>query len=309
MAETRSLQIKTEDLVTYLNSLRLAGLTDIPWVQGDVHGQPNASGAPRASSHQSDGTTIRPTNVPSRENSEVTSPTDSDDVPSVRSTQKIASDSPTGHAPVAIHVDADSPFSVPLSLDERERKLHELRTCVANCKACPQLASRRKNTVFGVGNLQPRVCFFGEAPGADEDAKGEPFVGAAGQLLDKILAACTFSRENVYILNSLKCRPPGNRNPEDSELANCKPFWVQQLDILQPEFIVCLGSFAVRSILQKGDVSIRDLRGKFHDYRGAKVVVTYHPAYLLRHEPAKKSVWEDMQMLMREMGIPIPGRK
>jgi DNA polymerase len=156
-----------------------------------------------------------------------------------------------------------------------------------------------------VGNPDARVAFFGEAPGADEDAQGEPFVGRAGQLLTKIIEACGFKREDVYILNTLKCRPPGNRNPTPDEVKNCRPYFEKQLEIIAPEFIVCLGSIAATNLLDT-KLSIGKLRGQIHDFRGIKVVATYHPAYLLRNPPAKKYVWEDMKMLLKAMGLPIP---
>lgn len=146
---------------------------------------------------------------------------------------------------------------------------------------------------------------MGEGPGADEDRIGEPFVGAAGQLLDKILNACTLSRDDVYILNTVKCRPPGNRNPAESELENCWPYAVRQLEIIQPEFICCLGSVAAKTVLET-KLSIGKLRGQFHQLGSSKVVVTYHPAYLLRTPSAKKHTWNDMKMLMSEMGIELP---
>jgi len=179
---------------------------------------------------------------------------------------------------------------------------------VAGCVQCPELARARTQTVFGVGNPQPRLCFFGEAPGADEDRQGEPFVGRAGQLLTKIIEACTLRREEVYILNVLKCRPPGNRNPAMDEVANCRGFFEQQLEILRPEFICCLGLAATTALLDTNQ-SIGRLRGRFHAYRDAKVVVTYHPAYLLRNPSAKRQTWEDVKMLMQEMGIEIPQPK
>jgi len=148
---------------------------------------------------------------------------------------------------------------------------------------------------------------FGEAPGAEEDRVGEPFVGPAGQLLDKILSSSGLKKPEVYIVNALKCRPPNNRTPTDSEIENCRPFFEAQLETIQPEFIVCWGAVAVRAVLGSTE-SIGRLRGKFHNYRGAKVLVTYHPAYLLRTPDAKKLTWEDMKMLMREMGSPIPVR-
>lgn len=195
-----------------------------------------------------------------------------------------------------------------LPLENRSTIFQDLSEQVSVCKRCVQLACTRKKAVFGVGKLQPRVVFFGEAPGADEDATGIPFVGRAGQLLDKIIVASQMRREDVYILNSIKCRPPNNRLPSDSEMENCKPFFEQQLEILQPEYIVCLGAVAVRSVLNT-TAPVGRLRGKFHSYKGARVMVTYHPSYLLRNEDAKRFTWEDMQMLMKAMGLTIPGKK
>jgi DNA polymerase len=158
--------------------------------------------------------------------------------------------------------------------------------------------------VFGVGNPRARLCFLGEAPGADEDAQGEPFVGRAGQLLNKIIEACTLRREDVYILNILKCRPPGNRNPEPDEAANCREYLEGQLDVIRPEFICCLGAVAAKNLLQT-EISISKLRGKFQAWRGIQVMCTYHPAYLLRNPAAKRDVWEDMKVLMRAMGVEL----
>ncbi len=193
-----------------------------------------------------------------------------------------------------------------LSKDERAAQFAKLRAEVAACTKCADLACSRKQTVFGVGNLMPRVAFFGEAPGAEEDKTGEPFVGPAGQLLTKIIEATTMRREDVYILNSLRCRPPMNRTPTDIEVENCRPFFEAQLEVLQPEYIVCLGAVAVRAVLRRTE-PIGRLRGKFYTYGGAKVLVTYHPSYLLRNPDVKKLVWQDMQLLMRELGIPLPG--
>jgi uracil-DNA glycosylase len=179
-----------------------------------------------------------------------------------------------------------------------------VRAEVAACTACEELACTRKQTVFGVGNPHARLCFLGEAPGADEDAQGEPFVGRAGQLLTKIIEACTLSREEVYILNVLKCRPPGNRNPLPHEVANCRGFLDRQLALIQPEYICCLGTIAAQTLLET-DTPIGRLRGKFVDYKGIPVMCTYHPAYLLRNPSAKKDVWEDMKILMRRMGVEL----
>ena len=175
---------------------------------------------------------------------------------------------------------------------------------VAACQLCDELASTRTQTVFGVGDPHARLCFFGEAPGADEDRQGEPFVGRAGQLLTKIIEACTLKRSDVYILNVLKCRPPGNRNPLPQEVANCRGFLDRQLALVDPEFICCLGAVAAQTLLET-DTTIGRLRGKILDYRGIGVVCTYHPAYLLRNPAAKKDCWDDMKLLMRQLGIEL----
>ena len=178
---------------------------------------------------------------------------------------------------------------------------------VRGCTLCRELAAARKQTVFGVGNPRPRVVFFGEAPGADEDRQGEPFVGRAGQLLTKIIEACGWQRSEVYIMNVLKCRPPENRNPSPQETENCRPFFERQLEILRPEYIVCVGTVPGQALLETTE-PVGKLRGRFHRYRGSKVLVTYHPSYLLRNPAAKKYVWEDMQLLLKEMGLPVPGK-
>jgi uracil-DNA glycosylase len=182
--------------------------------------------------------------------------------------------------------------------------LEILRQEVSGCTRCQELAETRTQTVFGVGNPHARLCFLGEAPGADEDRQGEPFVGRAGQLLNKIIEACRMQRDDVYICNILKCRPPGNRNPLPTEAANCRGYLDQQLELVSPEFICCLGAVAAQNLLGTQQ-SIGRLRGKVHSYRDAKVVCTYHPAYLLRNPAAKKDTWDDMKLLMREMGIEL----
>ena len=182
--------------------------------------------------------------------------------------------------------------------------LNVIKTEVESCTRCDELCQNRTQTVFGVGTPETRLVFVGEGPGADEDRLGEPFVGAAGKLLDKIITACKLSREEVYILNTVKCRPPGNRNPSKEELANCWGYAERQLEVIQPEYICCLGSVAARTLLDTTQ-SLGRLRKQFHAYRGSRVLVTYHPAYLLRTPSAKKHVWEDMKMLMKEMGISL----
>jgi DNA polymerase len=213
--------------------------------------------------------------------------------PTERPPAAAAAISPAGAAPAAA-----SPSLPP------EIGLEIIRLEVAGCVRCPQLAAARTKTVFGVGNIRPRLAFLGEAPGADEDAQGEPFVGRAGQLLTKIIEACRLKREEVYILNVLKCRPPENRPPEADEIANCRDYLERQLEILRPGFICCLGSTASKALLNT-DVSIGKLRGRFHDYRGATVLCTYHPSYLLRNPAAKRDVWEDMKKLLLKMGVDL----
>jgi DNA polymerase len=183
--------------------------------------------------------------------------------------------------------------------------LAQLEQEVSTCTLCDELARTRTQTVFGVGNPEARLCFLGEAPGADEDRQGEPFVGRAGQLLNRIIEACTLKREDVYILNILKCRPPENRNPSPVESENCSRYLRRQLEIIRPEFICCLGSVAAKNLLDT-NLSIGRLRGEFHQYEGIPVLCTYHPAYLLRNPPAKREVWADMQLLMKRMGITLP---
>ncbi|MGD9634317.1 MAG: uracil-DNA glycosylase family protein [Pirellulales bacterium] len=201
----------------------------------------------------------------------------------------------------ALFEDAADASPVPAS---NAATLAVLRQEVVPCTRCKELATTRTQTVFGVGNPNARLCFMGEAPGADEDRLGEPFVGRAGQLLDKIIEACKLKREEVYILNMLKCRPPGNRNPAPDELVNCRPFLERQLELIEPEYICCLGAVASQNLLRV-TTPIGKLRGKLHTYRGAKVVCTFHPAYLLRNPAAKKDCWEDMKFLMREMGVEL----
>ena len=180
-----------------------------------------------------------------------------------------------------------------------------LRDEVAGCRACVHLAEARTNTVFGTGNPAARLCFLGEAPGADEDASGEPFVGRAGQLLTKIIEACTLTRDQVYILNVLKCRPPENRRPEPEEVANCRGFFERQIAAIAPEFICCLGASAAQSLLRTEE-TIGKLRGRWFEHGAATVICTYHPSYLLRNPAAKRDVWDDMQRLMTRMGIDMP---
>jgi DNA polymerase len=192
----------------------------------------------------------------------------------------------------------------PKSATGKAGALEVIQREVAACTRCHELAATRTQTVFGVGNANARLVLMGEAPGADEDLQGEPFVGRSGQLLTKIIEACNLTRDDVYILNTIKCRPPGNRPPAPTEVSNCRGYFERQIDVIQPEYICCLGTSAAQSLLQV-DTTIGKLRGKLHDYRGIQVMCTYHPSYLLRNPAAKKDVWEDMQFLMKAMGIKI----
>ncbi|KXB28965.1 DNA polymerase III [Dechloromonas denitrificans] len=182
----------------------------------------------------------------------------------------------------------------------------ELTRAVAECRACP-LCQQRKQAVLGVGDLNPDWLFIGEGPGADEDVQGEPFVGQAGKLLDNMLAALNIARGNkVYIGNAVKCRPPGNRTPEAAEMAACRPYLERQIALLKPKIIVLLGKAAVHSLLHD-DKALGTMRGKRFEYAGIPVVVTYHPAYLLRNLPEKAKAWEDLlfaRRLLRDQAVP-----
>ena len=193
-----------------------------------------------------------------------------------------------------------------LSADDRTAQLQLLSNQVSTCDSCEILSSCRTQTVFGEGDPQARFLFFGEGPGADEDRTGRPFIGKAGQLLTKMITACTLDRADCYITNTVKCRPPGNRNPDGEEIQNCRSYYQQQLNLIRPEYIVCLGAIAASELLST-KLSVGRLRGKLHQYRGSKVLVTYHPAYLLRNPAAKKAAWEDLQLLMADASIELPG--
>ena len=174
--------------------------------------------------------------------------------------------------------------------------LAAVRADLGDCTRCKLHALGRKQIVFGVGNRDADLMFVGEAPGADEDVQGIPFVGRAGQLLTKIIEAIGLKRDDVYIANVIKCRPPQNRNPEQDEVETCERFLFQQIDVIKPKVIVALGTFAARALLRTLD-PISRLRGRVHDYRGAKLIPTFHPAYLLRNPSSKREVWEDMKLV------------
>src|SRR5262249_14499790 len=171
-----------------------------------------------------------------------------------------------------------------------------VRADLGDCTRCKLHALGRRQIVFGVGNPDADLMFVGEAPGGDEDIQGEPFVGRAGQLLTKIIEAIGLRRDDVYIANVIKCRPPGNRNPEPDEVEQCEPFLFRQIEIVKPKVIVALGKFAAQTLLRTLD-PISRLRGRVYDYRGAKLIPTFHPAYLLRNPASKREVWEDMKVV------------
>ena len=180
------------------------------------------------------------------------------------------------------------------------KSLEELRAAIGDCQRC-KLCSGRTHLVFGVGNPKAKLMFVGEGPGRDEDLQGEPFVGRAGQLLtDIITKGMGLKREDVYIANVVKCRPPENRNPEPDEVAACEPFLKKQIDLIRPKIIVGLGKFAVQTLLQS-KVPITKVRGNWHSYHGIKLMPTFHPAYLLRNPADKKLVWEDIKKVIKEL--------
>lgn len=188
--------------------------------------------------------------------------------------------------------------------DEKGASLEPVEAEVAQCTLCG-LCEERTKTVFGVGDPQARLLFIGEGPGRDEDLAGEPFVGKAGKLLNKIIGAMGLEREQVYIANIVKCRPPGNRNPTAGEIASCLPYLRRQVEIIQPEVICALGGVAAKALLSS-ESSVGRLRGEFHDYGGTPVRVTYHPAYLLREESQKRKTWEDIKTVMARLSLPLP---
>lgn len=184
-----------------------------------------------------------------------------------------------------------------------QEQLDLLAIEVAACRRCAELAATRTQTVFGTGNPNARLVFLGEAPGAEEDKQGIPFIGRAGQLLtDIITKGMGLAREDVYICNILRCRPPGNRNPMPDEANRCREYLDRTLDVIGPKYICCLGAVAAKNLLQT-EMTIGKLRGKVLDYRGIQVICTYHPAYLLRNPAAKKETWSDIRILMKLMGL------
>jgi uracil-DNA glycosylase family 4 len=216
-------------------------------------------------------------------------------------------------APTPTPTPALAPAPAPVSAPDRHTRLPQLAAEVASCVKCG-LSTTRTQTVFSRGNPDAQLCFIGEAPGADEDAQGLPFVGRAGQLLDRMIGAMGLSPEtDVYVCNILKCRPPGNRRPEPEEMAACFPYLHEQLALVRPRVIVALGNTAVGALLDT-KLGITKVRGQWKLYRGQTLVMpTYHPSYLLRPSPqqteAKRQAWEDLQLVMKELGLELPKKK
>jgi uracil-DNA glycosylase family 4 len=182
--------------------------------------------------------------------------------------------------------------------------LERIREDIGDCKRC-RLCERRNKIVFGVGNAKAELVFIGEGPGHDEDIQGEPFVGRAGKLLTEMIKAMGLQRADVYIANVVKCRPPENRMPEKDEVATCFPFLLRQLEVIKPKVIVCLGNVAAQNLLGTNK-SISHFRGQWFDFRGSRLIATYHPAYLLRNPAAKGDVWTDLKKVMGVLGLKIP---
>jgi uracil-DNA glycosylase family 4 len=191
---------------------------------------------------------------------------------------------------------------------DREAALRAIREDIGDCTRCRLAKQGRTQIVFGVGNPHADLMFVGEAPGADEDAQGVPFVGRAGQLLTNMIAAMGLRREDVYIANIIKCRPPNNRQPERDECATCSPFLLRQIDVIQPKAIVALGAIAARTLLGINE-PMTMLRGRWYDFRGVPLAVTYHPAFLLRDPRQKAEAWKDLQMVMKHLGLKPPKRQ
>jgi DNA polymerase len=207
---------------------------------------------------------------------------------------------PTVPATAAARADSAAP-SAP------EGALEALRREIGDCTRC-KLCRGRKNLVFGTGNPRARLVFVGEGPGAEEDLQGLPFVGAAGELLTRMIEAMGLSRQEVYICNVIKCRPPGNRNPEPDEIEACSPFLRRQLEAIRPEVIVTLGKFAAQTLLRTTE-PIGRLRGNWHRYEGIDLLPTFHPAYLLRSPHEKRKAWADLQLVMKRLGLEAPAEK
>jgi uracil-DNA glycosylase family 4 len=265
------LRMLTNDLRGYLSALHIWGVHDVPVDQPPKPSSPEPS--PPHIHH-------------SPEASEA----------------EVGAESSPVHAPALQEVE-EIFFPSHSPLDPLARlSLPELEAVANQCTEC-RLHRARTHVVFGVGNPQAHLMFVGEAPGRDEDRQGEPFVGRAGQLLTRIIEAIGMKRQDVYIANVIKCRPPNNRNPEEDEISRCEPYLIRQIALVKPRMIVALGTFAAQTLL-KTKLPISQLRGRFHTYQGVKLMPTFHPAFLLRNPERKRAVWEDMQAVQRELRQP-----
>ena len=218
---------------------------------------------------------------------------------------------PRSKAAIAVPVE-ENIFEVAIpkaesSVTDPIKALRMIREDLGDCTRCRLSKQGRKQIVFGVGNPKAELMFIGEAPGADEDQQGEPFVGRAGQLLNNMIKAMGIRREDVYIANIIKCRPPGNRTPERDECETCSPFLMRQIAAIKPKAIVALGAVAAKTLLAI-NAPMSEFRGRWFDFRGTKLAVTYHPAFLLRDPRQKKETWKDLQMVMKELGMAIPSK-
>jgi DNA polymerase len=309
MGGPQTLKLVTRQIRQQLEALQRAGIDHIPslTVEGIefaapvlIAGQPDMPGSISTTPE-----TIRGPGLPGPPRSPSTEPPTLKKAPAPKATPK-ASTNQAASDTLFGDVGFETP---PIPAVERADRLLEIAKVVSTCPKCPILVATRNRTVFGDGSPTARLMFIGEAPGAEEDRRGIPFVGRAGQLLtDMITKGMGLSRDEVYITNVLKCRPPGNRDPLPDESANCLPYLEQQLEIIRPEFLCLLGRVAAQNLLQT-TVAMGKLRGRWHSVRGIKALVTYHPSYLLRNPPAKKDAWEDLQIIMNEMGLKVPARK
>lgn len=208
---------------------------------------------------------------------------------------------------LAAERDVPAPAKPESGVTDPVKALRIIREDLGDCTRCVLHKQGRKQIVFGVGNPKADLMFIGEAPGADEDEQGEPFVGRAGQLLNNMIKAMGLRREDVYIANIIKCRPPGNRTPERDECETCSPFLMRQIAAIKPKIMVALGAVAAKTLLAI-NAPMAELRGRWYDFRGTKLAVTYHPAFLLRDPRQKKETWKDLQRVMKELGLPMPAK-
>ena len=235
------------------------------------------------------------------------------DTPEIASTPETLTPEPMPSRPktvLAAPVTEEDLFAAPKpesKTSDPAQALRLIREDLGDCTRCRLHQQGRKQIVFGVGDPRAELMFIGEAPGADEDQQGEPFVGRAGQLLNNMIKAMGIRREDVYIANIIKCRPPGNRTPERDECETCSPFLMRQIAAIRPKVIVALGAVAAKTLLAI-NAPMSELRGHWYDFRGTKLAVTYHPAFLLRDPRQKKETWKDLQMVMKELNMPLPSK-